>query len=72
MNEYTEGLLDRSRDLVFRCLTAVNRQQELPMGLCMSYLMGWGDVYRSHHYVPLHWTSFHNLLTKTYTDLSPR
>lgn len=68
-NERVADLMERSRKLVFRCTTAIMREQELPMSLCVSYVMGWGDVFRSHHFVNINWTSFHKALTDTYNEM---
>jgi hypothetical protein len=31
--------------------------------------MGWGDVYRSHHYTPIYWSSFVGALLKIFPTL---
>lgn len=67
-----QDLLERSRKLIFRCTAALTKQQELPMALCVSYLMGWGDVFRSHHFVRINWSSFHRALTCTFPELKPK
>ena len=62
---------EKSQTLVYRCITAMMRQQELPAPLCVSYVMGWGDVYRSHHFVSLNWTLFHYTLLDAFPQLRP-
>ncbi|KAL1709621.1 hypothetical protein EV121DRAFT_194565 [Schizophyllum commune] len=57
-SDYVDSLRDRSRLLVFRLVHSINREQELAGPMVMSYLMGWGDVYRSHHYTAIYWTAF--------------
>ncbi|KAF9231009.1 hypothetical protein BU15DRAFT_29067, partial [Melanogaster broomeanus] len=56
--QYLQGLRDQQRMLLFRIVHAINREQELSAPMVVSYLMGWGDTYRSHHYTPLYWSSF--------------
>ncbi|KAJ7031924.1 hypothetical protein C8F04DRAFT_959644 [Mycena alexandri] len=53
-----DELRDKQRLLLFRLVHAINREQELGAPMVISYLMGWGDVYRSHHYTPIYWSSF--------------
>jgi hypothetical protein len=67
------GYLDRIRDnqrlLFFRLVHAINREQELSGPLVISYLMGWGDVQRSHTYSPIHWSSFSGALLCEFPEL---
>ncbi|KAJ3511695.1 hypothetical protein NLJ89_g3948 [Agrocybe chaxingu] len=65
---YIEGLRDEQRLLIFRLVHAINREQELAAPMVMSYLMGWGDTYRSHHYTPIYWSSFVGRLFKTFPE----
>ena len=57
-DSHTNGILDCNCKLVFRCLNVLNRDVEQSAPQVISYLMGWGDTFKSHHYVPLYWTSF--------------
>ena len=54
----TQSIQNASCLLVYRCIEALNREQEIAAPMVMSYLMGWGDVYQSHNFVPVYWTSF--------------
>ena len=67
---YANDLMESHRLFLFRCANILNNQQELPLTMCMSYLMGWGDVYRSHNYIPLYWTSFHRTLVQQFPALT--
>jgi hypothetical protein len=67
-----ENLREDQRVLIFRLIHAINREQELAAPMVMSYLMGWGDVYRSHHYTPIFWSSFVGDLYKAFPDLRKR
>lgn len=55
---YFQDLRNQQRLLLFRLVHTINREQELAAPMVMSYLMGWGDTYRSHHYTPIYWSSF--------------
>jgi hypothetical protein len=68
--EYESSLRDMHRVLLFRLANALNREQELAAPLVVSYLMGWGDVFRSHSYSPIYWSSFVRQLKKVNGDLS--
>jgi hypothetical protein len=56
-SDYIDDLRGRNRLLVFRCLLILNRQMEQSAPQVMSYLLGYGDKFCSHLYVPLHWSS---------------
>jgi hypothetical protein len=68
-DERTIGLREACRLMLFRCLDAINREQELAAPLVMSYLMGWGDIYKSHNYVPVYWSPFEYLLVSAHPEL---
>ncbi|KAF8545973.1 hypothetical protein OG21DRAFT_1428272, partial [Imleria badia] len=59
---YVQGLRDQQRLLLFRVTHAINQQQELSAPMVISYIMGWGDTIRSHHYSPIYWLSFLHVL----------
>jgi hypothetical protein len=63
-------LQDQQHLLLFCLVHAINREQELAAVMVMSYLMGWGDVYCSHHYSPVYWSSFIGALLKFFPELS--
>jgi hypothetical protein len=69
ISEYVSQLKESSRMLIFRLVHAINREQEIAAPMVMSYLMGWGDVYHSHTYSPIYWTSFVTELLKTFPSL---
>ncbi|KAJ3538129.1 hypothetical protein NM688_g6564 [Phlebia brevispora] len=69
---YIDSLRDQNRLLLFRLLNTINREQTLAAVMIMSYLMGWGDVYRSHMYTTVYWSSFACLLFKTFPELQGR
>ncbi|KIK13897.1 hypothetical protein PISMIDRAFT_17662 [Pisolithus microcarpus 441] len=69
---YMEDLRNQQHLLLFRLMHTINREQELAVPMIMSYLMGWGNMYRSHHYTPIYWSSFVATLLATYPCLSRR
>jgi len=69
---YLDSIRDQQRLLLFCLVNTINREQELAAPMVMSYLMGWGDTYRSHHYVPIYWFSFVSTLFSKYPELSRR
>jgi Helitron helicase-like domain at N-terminus len=68
-NAYLDGVRDVQRMLLFRLVNALNGEQEFAAPMVISYLMGWGDTYRSHHYSPIYWSSFVQTLLKTFPEL---
>ncbi|THG93156.1 hypothetical protein EW026_g8002 [Hermanssonia centrifuga] len=67
--DYVDELRDRQRLLIFRLVHAINKEQELSAPMVMSYLMGWGDVYRSHQYTSVFWSSFVRVLLKGFPNI---
>lgn len=66
---YVDDIRDVQRLLLFRLVNTINREQELAAPMVISYLMGWGDTYRSHHYTPIYWSSFVHILLKSFPYL---
>lgn len=64
--DYVADLRESQRLLLFRLVNNINREQEIAGPMVMSYLMGWGDVYRSHKYTPIYWSSFSRELTTAF------
>ena len=70
--EYINSIRDQQRLLLFRLVNSINREQELAGPMVISYLMGWGDVFRSHTYSPIYWGSFTSALYVAFPQLSKR
>ncbi len=68
-SSHTQELRDKQRLLIFRLVHAINREQELSAPMVISYLMGWGDAYKSHRYMPVFWSSFVASLLKAFPDI---
>ncbi|KAI6002078.1 hypothetical protein EDD15DRAFT_2473339 [Pisolithus albus] len=71
-SSYLDDLRNRQRLLIFWLVNTINREQEICAPMVMSYLMNWGDCYRSHRYANIYWTLFSNLLRDTYPQLRKR
>ena len=69
--EYLNQLHEEQRLFLFRLVHAINREQELAGVMVISYLMGWGDVFRSHSYSSIYWSSFVGGLFKEFPELRP-
>ncbi len=69
---YLDSLRDNQRLLLFRLVNTINREQELAAPMVISYLMGWGDVYCSHTYVAIYWSSFVSALLAAFPELKSR
>jgi hypothetical protein len=67
--KYVDDLRNMQRLLLFRLVNTINKEQELGAPMVMSYLMGWGDTYRSHHYTPIYWSSFVGALFRAFPAL---
>ncbi len=70
--DYVDSLRDIQRLLIFRLVHSINREQELSAPMVISYLMSWGDVYRSHQYTAVYWSSFVSALSKAFPDIYAR
>lgn len=70
--KYIGDVLQQGRQLLTRCSNAINYEQELSAPQVISYLMGWGDVYRSHRYTPLYWFAVASALKRKYPELRTR
>jgi hypothetical protein len=66
---YIHDLRESQRMLLIRSINVLNREQEVPAPLAVAHLMGWGDVYRSHHYSIIYWGSFVSLINREFPEL---
>lgn len=58
-----------NRRLIQRCGNCLSRQQELSAPEIISYLMGWGDRFISHHFETIPWYPLLELLKRAYPVL---
>ena len=61
--------INRNKRLLTRCVNSISRDQEFSAPEVISYLMGWGDRYISHHFVHIYWDSAAAALKKTFPGL---
>ena len=52
-----------------RLMNALLKEQELAAVMVIAYLMGWGDIFKSHHYTPLFRSTFVRHLIDTFSEL---
>ncbi|KAG2059474.1 hypothetical protein BDR06DRAFT_874073, partial [Suillus hirtellus] len=55
--------------LIRCCANSLSCEQEFSAPEVISYLMGWGDCYISHHFEMIHWNSVVSLLKKMFPQL---
>ncbi|KAJ2913508.1 hypothetical protein MD484_g6899, partial [Candolleomyces efflorescens] len=58
-----------NKRLLQRCSNALARDREFSAPEVISYLMGWGDRFESHHYVTIRWDTAMHLLLSSYPGL---
>ncbi|KAF8827304.1 hypothetical protein HHX47_DHR5000760 [Lentinula edodes] len=60
------------RRLITRCAASLSREQELSAPEVISYLMGWGDRYISHFFVPMYLDGLLAALRQTFVALQSK
>jgi len=60
-----------NKRLIQRCANALTTDHEFSAPEIISYLMGWGDRFQSHHYVVIYWDAATLALKKAYLGLQP-
>ena len=63
-----DSLQDEQQLLIFRLVHTRNCEQVLATPMVMSYLMGWGDIYCSHHYTPIFWSLFTGAILREFPN----
>ena len=63
-------LVVRNRKLIQQCANTLSCEQELSAPEVVSYLMGWGNRYISHHFETIPWLSVLSLLRNSYPVLN--
>lgn len=59
-----------NKNLLQRCANTLSHKQELSAPQVVSYLMGWGDCFISHHFETIHWYAVVSLLKRCYPILT--
>ncbi|KAF8258485.1 hypothetical protein EI94DRAFT_1516666, partial [Lactarius quietus] len=65
-NTRNSDLVATNKKLIQQCGNALSCEQELSAPEVISYLMGWGDRYISHHFETIPWFSVLSSLQKTF------
>jgi hypothetical protein len=58
-----------NRRLIQRCANTLSREHEFAAVEVISYLMGWGDRYLSHHYTRIYWDAVVSALKRQHPEL---
>lgn len=61
-----------NKKLIQSCANCLSREQEFSAPEIMSHIMGWQDVYLSHHYVTIYWDAAAIALKKTFPGINPQ
>jgi len=65
-------ILSSNKRLLLRCANALLTEREFSGPEIISYLMGWGDRFESHTYVPIFLDNAFSALKRAYPDLNTR
>ena len=60
-----------NKKLIQSCANCLSRDHEFSAPEIMTYIMGWPDVYLSHHYVTIYWDAAANALKRTFPGINP-
>ena len=66
---YNSDIPRLNKRLLQRCANTLTREQEFSAPEVISYLMGWGDRFISHHFVTIYWLAILLLLKNKYPEL---
>jgi hypothetical protein len=66
---YNSDICRLNKRLLQRCANTLSREQEFSAPEVISYLMGWGDRFISHHFVTIYWTAVTSLIRKRFPQL---
>ncbi|KAG1889422.1 hypothetical protein F4604DRAFT_1915296 [Suillus subluteus] len=66
---HNSNVQELNRRLIQCCANSLSQEQEFSTPEVISYLMGWGDQYISHHFEMIYWNAVVSLLKKTYPQL---
>ena len=70
--EKTADLNIMNRRLIQCCANSLTRYRDFSGPEIHTYIMGWGDVYESHHYVTIFWDGAMRALKEAYPSLNDR
>lgn len=61
-----------NKKLIQSCANCLSSEREFSAPEIMSYIMGWPDVYLSHHYVTIYWDAAVSVLKRTFPGINPQ
>jgi hypothetical protein len=61
-----------NKKLIQSCANSLTCDREFSAPEIISYIMGWLDVYLSHHYITIYWDAAVSALTRTFPDINPQ
>jgi len=66
---YNSDIPRSNKWLLQQCANTLTREQEFSAPKVISYLMGWGDRFISHHFMMIYWSAILSLLKNKYPEL---
>jgi hypothetical protein len=67
---YNSDITLLNKRLLQRCANTLSREQEFSGPEVISYLMGWGDRYISHYFVPIFWNDVVSTIKNSFPDMN--
>ncbi|KIO00529.1 hypothetical protein M404DRAFT_29447 [Pisolithus tinctorius Marx 270] len=69
-NPWYEDIRKCNRLLLYHCINVINREAELSGLQVVSYIMGYGDTFKSHSYAPLYTSALFTAIRQMFPGLS--
>ncbi|KIO00044.1 hypothetical protein M404DRAFT_153575 [Pisolithus tinctorius Marx 270] len=65
-----EDIHERNRLLLYCCINVINREAELSGPQVVAYIMGYGNMFKSHNYAPLYTSALFTAIRQMFPGLS--
>lgn len=69
---YNSDIVELNKRLIQRCANTLTREQEFSAPEVISYLMGWGDRFISHHFINIFWNRIQTMLKKAFPSVQSK
>ena len=69
---YNSDIIRLNKQLLERCANTLTREQEFSAPEVISYLMGWGDRFISHHFVTIFWSDVKTSIRQHFPELAQK
>jgi hypothetical protein len=69
---YNSDIIRLNKRLLERCANTLTREQEFSAPEVISYLMGWGDRFISHHFVTIFWSDVKTSIRQHFPELAQK